>query len=210
MKRASLVAGAAVAVLAAAVPATAMAGNTRDRATGGGQSFLDGREPARAGDTVAFSAHRAKGAPADSDAATGQIQVNRRGENAVKFHGTITCLVVNGGKGMGYAYMSGESRGGTPFELYVSDGGKGPQERNDMIMLYVDQETEDNDGSGGDGPCGFGEAPDTVNLARGNVQTYNGSDAEDEDPPAPGGGLPLAPPGSAPAPLGLPTIGLLP
>jgi hypothetical protein len=173
-----------VCALLAAVPATAGAGNTRDRATGGGQAFLDSRDQNGAGDTVAFSAHRAKGAASDSDAATGQIQVNRRGDNAVKFHGNITCLVVNGGKSVGTAYMSGTSRGGTPFELYVSDGGKGQDERNDMIMLFVGDETTQNDSSSADGPCGFDEQPDGVSLARGNVQTYNGSTDEDQTPPS--------------------------
>jgi hypothetical protein len=174
----------ACALLAATaiLPGTAGAGSSRDRATGGGQSFLDSRDAKGAGDTVAFTAQRARGAEDGSDAATGQVQVNRRGDNAVKFHGTITCLVVNGGNSTGYAYMSGTARNGKPFELYVSDGGKGQDERNDAIMLFYDGETTSNDDDNEDGPCGFDEEPDTVNLARGNVQTYNANTSEDADP----------------------------
>lgn len=103
---------------------------------------------------------------------------------SVKFHGTITCLVVNGGNSVGNAYMSGTSRGGEPFELYVTDGGKGLDERNDMIALFVGDETQSNDSSTSDGPCGFDSQPDTVTLARGNVQTYNANTSEDETAPS--------------------------
>ena len=67
----------AVGVLAA-VPAIAVAapnsGPKRDKATGGGQAFFDSREPTGAGDTVGFTAQRARDAAADSSDATGQVQ----------------------------------------------------------------------------------------------------------------------------------------
>jgi len=176
--RGLLVAGA---VAALALPAVTMGANTRDAITGGGQAFFatDGVPGQGAGDTVAFTAKREKGAPDMSDAAVGQIQVNRRTTDAVKFHGTFECLVVNGtpGSGAGYAYASGESRDNVPFQLYVEDGGKGQMERNDMIMLFVGEDTED-----GDGPCGFGDfdrTEDSISLSRGNVQVRNRNTTED-------------------------------
>jgi hypothetical protein len=183
MRKTGLVVAAAVAVLA--LPTGASAANTRDAVTGGGQAFFgtNGESGPGAGDTVAFTAKRAKGAADGSSEAVGQIQVNRRTTGEVKFHGTFDCLVANGepGSGAGYAYASGQSRDGTPFELYVSDGGKGAMERNDMIMLYVGDETEDN---GSDGPCGFEDfdpETDSISLSRGNVQVRNRNTSEDED-----------------------------
>ena len=181
----------------AAMPASAGAANTRDSVTGGGQAFFDGRDMTGAGDTIAFQAHRAKGAAGESELATGQIQVNRRGEsNAIKFHGNITCMNVSGEpkSGAGYAYMSGDSRAtktqpSVPFELYVSDGGKGAMERNDMIMLFVGSETANNDSQNEDANavCGFEDfdpATDSMTMARGNVQVRNRNEDEDDDPSA--------------------------
>jgi hypothetical protein len=189
--RTLLIAGAVVAL---AVPTGAQAANTRDSATGGGQTFFDGSEPSGAGDTVAFTAHRAKGAADGSDAATGQIQVNRRTTSQIKFHGTIDCLVTNGvpGSGAGNAYMSGTSRANKnapaqPFELYVSDGGKGQQERDDMIMLFVGDETTSNNSDNADSTevCGFEDFQpdeDSISMARGNVQVRNRNTSEDATP----------------------------
>lgn len=181
---------AALAGVLALPVASADSASTRDKVTGGGQAFLDSRDAKGAGDTVAFQAQRERGAADGSDAADGQIQVNRRGDNAVKFHGEITCLVVNGGKSEGVAYMSGTTRASKsvpaqPFELYVTDGGKGKAERNDMIMLFVGDETDQgDDGSADDeqGPCGFAEEVDGVSMARGNVQTWNNNTSEDQEP----------------------------
>jgi len=181
-------------------------GNTRDSATGGGQAFFDTAAPTSgAGDTVAFQAQRAKGADPGSDDATGQIQVNRRSnpavdnsEGAVKFHGTIDCLVTNGvkGSGMGDAFISGESRSGIPFELYVNDGGTGQTERDDNIMLFVGDETENNDADENNDTdttndkkevCGFSEYDPTsaLELFRGNVQVRNRDNSADNYPDTP-------------------------
>jgi hypothetical protein len=194
-------------VVLAAVPALAAAatssGPKRDKATGGGQAFFDSREPTGAGDTVAFTAQRARDAASDSSDATGQVQVNRRGDNAVKFHGIVDCLVVNANdpetgdpvvsKGQGEAYISGYVRGDETkrFELYVKDGGKGQAERvNDMIALFAPGETDQGDEGPDDdnaGPCGFAEAPTDVDvtMARGNVQVTNANTGEDQEAPAP-------------------------
>ena len=124
--RGLLIAGAAALL---ALPTVASGASTRDAITGGGQAFFgsNGETGQGAGDTVAFSAKRERGAAEGSDAAVGQIQVNRRTTSQVKFHGTFDCLVVNGepNSGAGMAWASGESRDGTPFQLYVEDGGKG-------------------------------------------------------------------------------------
>ena len=174
--RGFLIAGAA-AVLA--LPAVASGASTRDAITGGGQAFFgsNGETGQGAGDTVAFTAKRERGAAEGSDAAVGQIQVNRRTTSQVKFHGTFDCLVVNGepNSGAGMAWASGESRTGVPFQLYVEDGGKGQMERNDMIMLLVGEDTQD-----GDGPCGFEDADtDSISLSRGNVPVRNRDTSED-------------------------------
>lgn len=187
MKKTGLIVAAAVAVAIPTVAGAAQGGTTRDAITGGGQAFFgneDGVPTPGAGDTVAFTAKRAKGEEGlGSDAATGQIQVNRRTTGAIKFHGTFDCLIANGeiGSGAGYAYASGVSRDGeTPFELYVEDGGKGPAERNDLIMLFVG---DDVNGENNDGPCGFegdfDRAEDSIPLARGNVQVRNRDQSED-------------------------------
>ena len=184
--KALLITGAAVAVAIPTVAGAAQGGTTRDAITGGGQAFFDARDPAGAGDTIAFTAKRAKGAATTSTDAEGQIQVKRRGSNAVKFHGEFECLVVNGepNSGAGMAFASGASRNGVPFELYVEDGGKGAMERDDMIMLFYGP---DADGENDDGPCGtegdFNPAEDSVELARGNVQVRNRSTDEDDPQP---------------------------
>ena len=192
MKMKLVLVGALAASVAFPVSAADSA-SSRDKAIGGGQAFLDSRDASGAGDTVAFTAQREKGAPEGSDLADGQIQVNRRGDNAVKFHGTVECLVVNGGRSEGVAYMSGTTRANKnvpaqPFELYVTDGGKGQAERNDMIMLFVGAEETDqgDDGTADDdqGPCGFAESVEGVSMARGNVQTWNNNTSEDQDPPS--------------------------
>jgi hypothetical protein len=179
MKKTGLLAAAAVAVLA--LPTGASAASTRDAITGGGQAFFgsNGETGQGAGDTVAFSAKRERGAAEGSTDAIGQLQVNRRTTNQVKFHGTFNCLVVNGepNSGAGMAWASGESRGGVPFQLYVEDGGKGQQERDDMILLFVGDETQD-----GDGPCGFEDTDtDSISLSRGNVQVRNRDTSEDAE-----------------------------
>jgi hypothetical protein len=196
--KALLVAGAVIAVAVPNVASAASGGTTRDSATGGGQAFFDRDDPTGstgAGDTVAFQAQHAKGAAADSTDATGQIQVNRRTTNIVKFHGTIDCLAANGSQekdGVSYAYMSGTSRANKtapaqPFELFVQDGGSGPQERNDVIALFVGNETTQNDSDNEDRTevCGFSDfdrEDDPFDLYRGNVQVRNRSVTNDVEP----------------------------
>ena len=175
----------AAVVAVAAIPVTADAGSPRDRATGGGQVLLDPNNPPTTGalDTVAFTAQQEHGAT--DSAADGQLQVNRRsgGADAVKFHGTVECLIVNGTK----AYISGESRDGVPFKLFVVDGGSGQAERGtDQMIVWYGAETDENDPDqqvpGNFTPpqedefCGIEEDPNstrTVTVARGNTQVYD-------------------------------------
>jgi hypothetical protein len=192
MKLKTLLIAGVITAIAVPVAGAAKGGTTRDSVTGGGQAFLDSRDANGAGDTVAFQAQRSRNADDDNPRlATGQIQVNRRGTGVVKFHGTITCMAVNGDadSSSGSAYMSGEARDGTPFELYVTDGGRGTDERGaDMIMLFYGTETANNDDDdASDDVCGFGEfdPEDAVNLARGNVQVRNRATGDDGSPPAP-------------------------
>jgi hypothetical protein len=184
MKVRRLVVLATLAVVVA-IPVTADAGSARDRATGGGQVLLDPNNPPTTGalDTVAFTAQQEHGAT--DSAADGQVQVNRRsgGADAVKFHGTVECLIVNGTK----AYISGEDREGTPFELFVVDGGSGDAERgSDQSIIWYGPETDENDPDqqviGNFTPpqedefCGIEEDPNskrTVAVARGNNQVYD-------------------------------------
>ena len=194
---------AAVAMFAA-VPTSAEADSGRDRATGGGQLVLDPNNTSPPGqgafDTLAFTAQRARGASDFPDGpATGQVQVNRRiGSSSyqVKFHGIVECLVVVGSRSEGKAYISGYERGtqtpqnpdGTPFELWVNDGGSGADERiGDQAMLWYagetggnepDQFTPGNFVGTEDEYCGIEEDPtskaDRVPaLARGNFQVYD-------------------------------------
>lgn len=173
---------AAVAAVAA-VPAVAEAGSARDRATGGGQVLLDPNAPPTTGalDTIAFTAQQEAGAT--DGAADGQVQVNRRSGEALKFHGEVECLIVAGNK----AYISGHSRDGVYFELFAIDGGSGTEERGtDQTIVWYGDETEENDPDqqvvGNFTPpqedefCGIEEDPNSKReaaLARGNNQIYD-------------------------------------
>lgn len=187
----------AVVASLAAVPVTADAGSTRDRATGGGQLLLAGGDEKGAMDTLAFTAQTRDIDNGTTNPATGQVQVVRRSDGT-KFHGVVTCLAVfGGGKSMGKAYISGYQRGTqddedgpVPFELYIVDGGAGTNERNaDQGMVWHGEETEENEPDQQvigqftppqeDSFCGIEEDPkNEVSLARGNYQVYDGTATE--------------------------------
>ena len=173
-----------------AFPVAAGADAPRDKATGGGQLLLDPNDPRTTGafDTVAFTAQRERGATDESGLADGQVQVNRRGETQYKFHGEVECLIVVGNK----AYISGtQSNGaeeGTPFELYIVDGGDGANERGgDQGLVWYGPETDENepdDVPGDYAPpedefCGIEEDPKSKRgipvLSRGNYQVHDAS-----------------------------------
>lgn len=132
----------------AAVPMTAGAETPRDSARGGGQVLLDPNANAKGAlDTIAFQAQRERGATDESGLADGQLQVNRRnGDTPVKFHGEIECLIVVGNK----AYISGVQKNqeeeGTPFELYIEDGGQTSEGKGaDSALVWYGAETEENE-----------------------------------------------------------------
>jgi hypothetical protein len=190
MKARTLTLVAAIGALAA-LPVAAGADSPRDRATGGGQVILDPNDPPTSGafDTIAFTAQREKGATDGSGLADGQVQVNRRTTNALKFHGVVECLIVIGGKSEGRAYISGvDRRNGEPFELYVNDGGSATSERGaDQMLVWYGPETEDNEPDQQvpgqftppqeDEYCGIEEDPASKReiplVARGNTQVYD-------------------------------------
>ena len=175
-----------------AFPVAAGADTPRDKATGGGQVLLDPDNPPTTGalDTIAFTAQRERGATDESGLADGQVQVNRRSGDALKFHGVVECLIVVGSEyGGGKAYISGvQSNGaeeGTPFELYIVDGGNGANERGaDQALVWYGAETEENEPDNQvignftppqeDEFCGIEEDPSSKRevpvLARGNYQ----------------------------------------
>ena len=163
---------AAVAVLALALSVAAAplasAGSDRDRATGGGQVFLADEPVQGAGDTIGFTAQSRS---PEGNAATGQVQYIERaggtGVGQVKFHGTVTCLEVEGGDDEGVAFISGvlkqPAEGGEEFfNLYVEDNGE-PNQGNDVIVFQPVDEDAD---------CDF-DPSDDFTLARGNAQIYN-------------------------------------
>lgn len=133
----------------AIVPVAADADSPRDSARGGGQVLLDPNSPPTTGalDTIAFQAQRERGATDESGAADGQLQVNRRSGDALKFHGEVECLIVVGNK----AYISGRQSNqegeGTPFELFIEDGGTEGDEGSggDMALVWYGSETSENE-----------------------------------------------------------------
>ncbi|CAA9507328.1 MAG: hypothetical protein AVDCRST_MAG85-2120 [uncultured Solirubrobacteraceae bacterium] len=137
------------AVGATVVAPTVGAETPRDSARGGGQVLLDPNEPPTTGalDTIAFTAQRERGATDNSGLADGQLQVNRRSGDAVKFHGVVECLIVVGDKAYISGTQSNQEGEGTPFELYIVDGSaEGEQGRGgDQAFVWYGAETETNE-----------------------------------------------------------------
>jgi len=162
-----LLMAAATVTAIAAVPSAAQAqsaGKT-DKATGGGQVLLSSDDAKRS--TIAFTAQSTTTNP-DDNAGKGQVQFidrsNGGGKNAVKFHGVVDCIVVEGNR----ALIGGHDRDDedVTFELNVLDGGEPNQERD---MLYFDQSA--------DGDCATEDRDDDepdVALAKGNAQVRDG------------------------------------
>lgn len=147
-------------LLLVAVPAVlagaAAKGSRTDRATGGGQIMVGTRG---AGDTIAFTA---QGTP---EAGKGQVQVVDRtggtGQGQTKFHGTVTCLNVEGNM----AKLAGTANDNGTFTLFVVDNGEGGNADSDLITL--DRQS--------DPTCEFNDDDEdnAVDLARGNAQVYD-------------------------------------
>ena len=153
---------AGLAFAAAAAPATA--GNTADKATGGGQILVssDGRGP---GDTIAFTAQeRADGTTVGNVNVIDRVQ--GAGGKGVHFKGDVTCIeaVGNTAKIGGVGELSDGTT--TGFTLIVTDNGEGSAASNDVITLqYTDDPTCERED---------GDDDAAVELARGNAQVTDG------------------------------------
>ena len=154
-----LLTAAATVAAVVAVPVTAMAGSSTDRATGGGQILLGTKG---AGNTVTFTARGTE------QAAEGRVTfIDRsggKGQAQEKFHGIVQCLRVDGN----YAEIAGEERDtGKPFNLLVIDNGEGANAENDVVQFsQVDNASCANDDEDDD---------PQVALGRGNAQVYDAS-----------------------------------
>lgn len=140
-----------------AVPVTAMAGSSNDRATGGGQVLLG----SNAGNTIAFTARTTE------DGADGRVTfIDRsagKGQAQEKFHGIVNCLRVSGN----YAEIAGTERDtGEPFNLRVIDNGEGAAADDDMIQF-------DNSSTAPDCSEDDNDDDPQMDLARGNAQVYD-------------------------------------
>jgi hypothetical protein len=155
MRKLIVIAMAAVGLLAAPM---AQAGSDTDRATGGGQVLVS--TEGGAGDTIAFTA---QGTPSG---AKGEVQYVDRtggvGTGAVRYHGTVTCLRVEGNT----AKIGGTwDRSTGTFQILVVDHGEGVADDDDVVEL---QNNTPNDCADDDD---FDDAD--VALARGNAQVYD-------------------------------------
>jgi hypothetical protein len=165
MRRALLVVG--LAGLTIMSGTFAGAGPAVDRATGGGQFLVGVNSPngigVGPGSTIGFNAQ------GNEASAKGQVQVIDRepgtGQSQVRFHGVVTCIDAE----MNFADIVGHAKGspGDLFSLLVLDNGQGAAADNDGILFddmpsnpECDVEDEDED--------------DTIELARGNTQVYDG------------------------------------
>ncbi len=125
-----------------------------DKVTGGGQTDVGTNG---AGDTIAFTVQE------NSQGLIGQVQyVDREGgtgQGQVVYHGTPTCLVVEGK----VANFAGVWRDGGEFEIVVEDNGSGAGQ--DLIGIAP---------QAADPECGDDENEETTGaLARGNVTVHD-------------------------------------
>lgn len=154
MRKTMLSAAAGLAALALVA-----AGSPNDRVTGGGQILVS--EDGGAGDTIAFTAQEGR------DGVKGQVQyVDREGgtgQGQSVFHGTPTCLVVEGNT----ATIAGQWRDGGDFEIHVVDNGEGSTADGEDVVI-VDNEPTDPNCQEDDG-----ESREPVALARGNAQVHD-------------------------------------
>jgi hypothetical protein len=170
-----------IAILAAAaatlaIPSAAFAGASQDRATGGGQVLVSTDQTTGPGSTIAFTAQTTGEAEDDmAPPAKGQVQIVDRtagtGQAQVKFHGTVTCLMVMGNQaelgGIITKTTSPDQEVGDPFSLYVQDNGEGANAPDaDMVVFNPTPANPCNDEIDDDGKTA---------LARGNAQVYDAS-----------------------------------
>ena len=149
-----------------ALSASSASAGTGDKATGGGQTIIG---DSGKGSTIAFTAQQS--GDAGTPVAKGQVQwIDRSagsGKSAVKFHGVVDCIEVDGNFAIigGFNKKDSEDR----FTLRVVDNGE-PNQGQDLIEFTDTDDTEFQ--------CGDGEEDDPpaadMTLARGNAQVRNG------------------------------------
>jgi hypothetical protein len=163
--------GAATVALACAGMIPAQAAPAVYKVTGGGQTLIG---ETGAGNTIAFSA-QSQGA--EGTDAKGQFQyVDRTGGNGqdqVKAHGNVTCVVVyQGAEGMpATAVIGGETRDGEAFRIDVTDNGAGGDGVDDNILVRFGPDAEGDEA----GLCDAEDQPEDdelLTLARGNVTIH--------------------------------------
>lgn len=136
------------------------------KVTGGGQIIAEGASGP--GDTLAFQAQNIQGATgaAGSDTARGQLQYNGRlGDAPQKFHGTITCLQVDGNTARLAGVKRTESGATGFFRLVVNDvDNNGPQSGTELLLFNPDATDDD---------CAAADSDDPQSqLGRGNIQIH--------------------------------------
>jgi hypothetical protein len=136
------------------------------KVTGGGQIIAEGASGP--GDTIAFNAFSADGATAKdgSDAASGQLQYHgRTGDAPQKFHGTVTCLQVDGKTARIAGAKTSETGETGFFRMVVNDvDNDGPQNGTETILFNPDADDAD---------CGQMDGDDAqAQLGRGNIQIH--------------------------------------
>lgn len=152
MKR--ILASSAVVGLALAGMGTSSAAAPFDKVTGGGQIIADSSLQGP-GATIAFTARNV----GPDNLAQGQFQYNDH--VGVKYHGTVSCLVVTGDAAtFAGEITSGENAGGF-FQVDVQDNGQGA-EPNDLILLTNPDDAD----------CDPSMDP-TMELGRGNLQVHD-------------------------------------
>ena len=137
------------------------ASNAPDSARGGGKVMFGSDS------TLTTLSFTARNIDSSSDAASGQIQFNDH--SGTKWHGTISCIRVNGDDKNGAAKMGGTiTKGdgsGSHFQLYVEDNGEGSSATESDMAAF----TGDDDDS-----CDFDTPGSTSELAHGNYQVHDG------------------------------------
>ena len=143
------------------------------KVTGGGQITSDGLQGA--GDTIAFTA---QSADESGDLAKGQLQYNKRSGTPEKFHGVVTCVVVQQAQDdmPAMARIEGYMRGETDtaenhFVVDVVDDGQG-QDAMDMVSLRHGYVPDGNDADS-DSTCDLDDDfQRNGGLGRGNVKIH--------------------------------------
>jgi hypothetical protein len=153
-----LLVGGAILALGVAGMAQSQAAPAQWKVTGGGQitvSLDENGDPVPVKETIAFNARST-----DADGgAQGQLQYNSH--DGTKFHGTVSCLVVDGNRATFAGVVTNGDNEGDVFQVDVLDNGEGAEAAEDMILLTNPDDAD----------CGDPQDP-TGELGHGNVQVH--------------------------------------